>query len=76
MSDSKTKIDKKSDKELIEIFISDPHSPDGRIAKEILEYRKYKALKTQNTLMVIFTVVITVATVVHVLCECKHLIGF
>ncbi len=74
MSDIKTKIDKKLDEELIQIFVSDPGSPDGRVAKEILEYRKYKALKTQNTLMVIFTMMITAATVIQVLCECKHLL--
>lgn len=63
------------DNKLIEIFVRGPDTPQGRAAKEILEYRKYKALKWQNSLMVILTVVISLATLVQVFCECGHLIG-
>ena len=65
MNNFDAKFDKKSDRELIRIFISDPDSPDGRIAKEILEYRKFIVAKRQNYIMVGLTLVMAVATVVQ-----------
>ena len=66
MNNFDAKFNKKSDRELIRIFISDPDSPDGRIAKEILEYRKFIVAKRQNCIMVGLTLVMAVATVVQV----------
>ncbi|NPA72007.1 MAG: hypothetical protein GXO35_04185 [Gammaproteobacteria bacterium] len=53
----------RNDEELIEIFVNGPDTPQGRTAKEILEYRKYKAMKMQNVVLLIFTGIMVLGTV-------------
>jgi hypothetical protein len=53
----------KSDSDLIEIFLSNPENPNAKIAKEILEYRKYLAFKDQNKKLLILTIVLAASAV-------------
>ena len=53
----------RNDEELIEIFVKNPTSPQGRAAKEILEYRKYRAMKMQNVILLIFTGIMVLGTI-------------
>ncbi len=61
----------RNDEELIEIFVNGPDTPQGRAAKEILEYRKYKAMKMQNVVLLIFTGIMVLGTIFPILiCRC------
>lgn len=55
----------KSDSELIEIIQSAPDNRAGKVAKEILEYRKYLAQRRQNSAIFWLTIVLTISAIVQ-----------
>ena len=55
-----------TDEELINMVITSPDAAEGITAKEILEYRKYLVAKRQNTLIVIFTIIMALSTAIDI----------
>lgn len=55
----------RSDHELLEELIKMPGSAQATIARELLEYKRYRATKRHNRAVLIFSVAVTVSTVLQ-----------
>jgi hypothetical protein len=55
----------KSIKELIGIIINPPNEYEGQKAKEILEYRKFRAQYISNIIVAIFTILMALSTTIQ-----------